>query len=64
MANKKIEIRIKANGQPDYHCLPAWIAQDILIKIEADQIESRVDTSLTDDTLINEPLPEIIESLS
>ena len=64
MAKIKIEIKIRANGEPDHHCLPSWIAQDILLKIEADKIKSKADKIPTDKTLVDQPPLETINSLS
>ena len=40
MAKPKQEFVISSAGQPDCCCLPLWIGQDILLKIQADQIQT------------------------
>ena len=40
MAKPKQEFVISSAGQPDCCCLPLWIGQDILLKIQAEQIKT------------------------
>ena len=52
MPQAKKDIQIKPIGEPDYHCLPLWVAQDILLKIQADQIKSLAAKAETEETSI------------
>ncbi len=63
MANQKQDFYIKPIGEADYRCLPLWIAQDIILKIQTNLINN-VDILPTDELEISTSTKPIDEKVS
>ena len=58
MAKAKQEFLIVSQGQPDFRCLPLWVAQNILLKLQADQLKTKAVNSGCNQLTTNDPSPK------